>query len=105
VSLNERLITPSGGKWGPDLLIKLKLQPKSSRDGFAGLQNGRLRVRITAPPVDGKANSHLLAWLAGQFGVSKSSVEIESGRSSQLKRVRIKAPERFPDIIEPPRSV
>lgn len=93
-------------RWdGPDLLLKLKLQPKSSRDAFAGLQNDRLRVRITAPPVDGKANSHLLAWLAGQFGVSKSSVTIESGRSSQLKRVRIRAPERFPDIIEPPRSV
>jgi len=92
-------------RWeGPDLLLKLKLQPKSSRDAFAGLQNDRLRVRITAPPIDGKANSHLRVWLAGQFGVSKSSVTIESGLTSQLKRVRVKAPERFPDIIEPPRS-
>ena len=93
-------------RWdGTDLLLMLKLQPKSSRDAFAGLQNDRLRIRITAPPVDGRANSHLLAWLAGQFGVSRSSVSIESGRSGRLKRVRIKAPERFPDFVEPPRSV
>jgi uncharacterized protein (TIGR00251 family) len=93
-------------RWdGQDLLLKLKLQPKSCQDAFAGIQNDRLRVRITAPPVDGKANNHLLAWLAVQVGVSKSSVAIESGRSSQLKRVRVKTPERFPDIIAPPRSV
>jgi len=91
-----------GYRWdGPDLLLKLKLQPKSSRDAFAGQQNDRLRVRITAPPVDGKANTHLLAWLAKQFGVSKASVTIETGQSSPLKRVRVKSPGRLPDIITP----
>ena len=92
-------------RWeGPDLLLKLKLQPRSSHDAFAGQQNDRLRVRITAPPVDGKANKHLLAWLASQFGVAKSSVTIEAGQSSQLKRVRIKTPARIPDIIKPPQA-
>jgi len=62
-------------RWdGPDLLLKLKLQPKSSRDAFAGQQNDRLRVRITAPPVDGRANTHLLAWLAGQAVWGQQSV-------------------------------
>ncbi len=88
-------------RWdGPDLLLKLKLQPKSSRDAFAGPQNDHMRVRITAPPVDGKANSRLLAWLAKQFGVAKTSIAIESGQSSPLKRVRIRDPGRIPDSIK-----
>lgn len=87
-------------RWdGPDLVLKLKLQPKSSRDAFAGLQNDRQRVCVTAPPVDGKANIHLVAWLAGQFGVARSAVAIETGITSRLKRVRVKAPSRLPDII------
>ena len=93
-------------RWdGRDLLIQLKLQPRSSRDEFVGPQGGRLRVRITAPPVDGKANSHLVAWLAKQFGVGKSSVAIEAGQSSRFKRVRIRAPAQLPTVIAPARSV
>lgn len=85
-----------------DLLLQLKLQPKASRDAFAEIQNDRLRIRITAPPVDGQANSHLIAWLAKQFGVAKSAVVIEAGRTSQLKRVRVQSPTRLPDIIQAP---
>jgi len=59
-----------------------------------------MRVRITAPPVDGRANSHLLAWLAGQFGVAKTAITIESGQSSPLKRIRVKNPGRMPDNID-----
>jgi len=84
---------------GPDLLLKLKLQPRSSSDTFAGPQNNRMRVRITAPPVDGKANSHLLVWLAKQFGVAKTSITLESGYSSPMKRVRVKNPGRIPDSV------
>ena len=87
-------------RWdGPDLLLMLKLQARASHDAFAEPRHGRLRVRITAPPVDGKANAHLLAWLAEQFGVAKSAVSIESGHGSALKRVRVKAPGRLPGII------
>ena len=88
-------------RWdGPDLLLQLKLQPRSSRDEFAGLQNDRLRVRITAPPVDGKANSHLLTWLARQFGVARSSITIETGRNGRLKRVRIETPAQIPEVLK-----
>ena len=49
-------------RWdGGDLLLSLKLQPRSSRDAFAEPWGERLRVRITAPPVDGQANAHLIA--------------------------------------------
>lgn len=93
----------SSGDWfhwaGDDLLLELKLLPRSSRDAFAAAHNGRLRVRITAPPVDGKANVHLVAWLATQFGVAKGQVHIELGLTSPLKRVRIQAPRRLPDDL------
>jgi uncharacterized protein (TIGR00251 family) len=88
-------------RWdGADLLLSLKLQPRASRDAFAEVQADRLRVRITAPPVDGQANAHLIAWLAKQFGVAKSHVTIEAGETSPLKRIRIASPVRLPDIIE-----
>ncbi len=60
-------------RWdGEDLLLECHLQPKASRDEFAGLHGDRLKIRLTAPPVDGKANAHLLAFLASVFAVSKS---------------------------------
>jgi hypothetical protein len=92
-------------RWdGPDLLLQLKLQTRASRDAFAGLQNGRQRICVTAAPVDGKANLHLVSWLAGQFGVSNSKVTIEAGRTSQLKRVRVATPARLLDIVKPTRT-
>ena len=56
----------------------------------------RLKLRLTAPPVEGKANAQLIRFLAATFGVTKSRVHLESGASSRNKRVRIQAPERLP---------
>jgi len=91
-------------RWqGDDLLLQLKIQPKASRDGFGEPQHDRLRVKITAPPVDGQANLHLVGWLARQFGVSKSAVSIEAGQNSPLKRIRIHSPRRLPEPVTPAR--
>jgi len=88
-------------RWdGADLLLMLKLQPRASNDAFVGQQNDRMRVRISAPPVAGRANSHLAAWLAKQFGTKKSSVTIETGHGSRLKRVRVQNPGRLPHDLE-----
>jgi uncharacterized protein (TIGR00251 family) len=54
-----------------------------------GSKDGVLEVAVAAPPVDGAANSELLATLARHYGVAKSSIEIVSGREARLKRVRI----------------
>ena len=90
-------------RWeGGDLLLDLKVQPRASRDGFAAPQQDRLRVRITAPPVDGQANAHLIGWLAKQFGVARSAVSVESGETSRMKRIRIRSPGRLPDLVTPP---
>lgn len=80
-------------RWdGDDLILWIKAQPKSSRNGFAEILDDAIKLRITAPPVDGKANAHLVAWLAKHFRVPKSSVIIEKGDTSRRKRIRICGP-------------
>jgi len=85
-------------RWdGEDLVLACHLQPKASKDEFAGLHGDRLKIRLTAPPVEGKANAHLLAFLAKAFGVPKSQVSLESGELNRQKRVRIARPRRLPE--------
>jgi uncharacterized protein (TIGR00251 family) len=84
-------------RWeGGDLVLQLKVQPKASRDEFAAPHGDRFRVRITAPPVDGKANEHLTRFLAKSFGVSRGSVSLLRGESSRDKTFRIQAPKKIP---------
>ena len=84
-------------RWdGEDLILDCHLQPKASKDEFAGLHGERLKIRLTAPPVEGKANAHLLAFLGKAFGVAKSQVTLESGELNRQKRVRIRAPQKLP---------
>ncbi|MBP8262571.1 DUF167 domain-containing protein [Pseudomonas fluvialis] len=86
-------------RWdGADLLLDCHLQPKASKDEFAGLHGERLKIRISAPPIDGRANAQLLAFIAKAFGVAKSQVSLDSGDSSRQKRVRIQAPRQLPEL-------
>jgi uncharacterized protein (TIGR00251 family) len=82
-----------------NLILALNIQPRASRDGFAGEHGERLKVRITAPPVDGAANEHLIAWLAKQFGVARRQVTLLQGEQSRQKLVRIEAPVSLPDVL------
>ena len=54
------------------LVLRLYIQPKASRDSIVGLHGDEVKVAITAPPVDGQANSHLVKFLGKQFRVAKS---------------------------------
>jgi len=84
-------------RWdGEDLILQLRVQPRASRDELADVQGDRLRVRLTAPPVEGKANAYLRRFLAELFGVGQKRVLIESGASGRNKRVRIKGPVSLP---------
>ncbi|MBX9754036.1 MAG: DUF167 domain-containing protein [Pseudomonadaceae bacterium] len=86
-------------RWdGEDLILDCHLQPKASSDEFAGLHGERLKIRLTAPPVEGKANAHLLAFLGAAFGVAKSQVELLSGELNRQKRVRIRQPKKLPEL-------
>lgn len=86
----------AAARWdGDDLVLELRVQPRASGDGLEVLGE-RLKLRITAPPVDGKANRHLVKYLAGILGVPKSAVVIEAGETGRDKRVRVRGadPER-----------
>jgi hypothetical protein len=74
---------------GRDLVLELRVQPRAPRSGFAGVHGGRLRVRLQAPPVDGRANAALVEFLAEAFGVPRARVTIEHGLAGRDKRVRI----------------
>jgi hypothetical protein len=81
------------------LLLRVRVQPRAKRDELIGPQGGHLKVRITAPPVDGKANDHLCRFLAKEFGVPQSRVELLAGDQTRLKRVRIHDPRKLPAPI------
>lgn len=84
-------------RWeGNTLHLFIRVQPKASRDEWAEVQEDRIRVRITAPPVDGKANQHLLKFLAKAFGVAKSEIQIKNGETGRNKHVCINAPTHLP---------
>lgn len=84
-----------------DLILSLRVQPKASADALAEIMGGERKLRITAPPVDGKANKHIIALLAKMCKVAKGDVTIVSGELGRSKRVRIKSPRLLPDGVEP----
>ena len=77
-----------------DLIIQAKIQPGSQRDEIVGLHGDALKIRITAPPVDGKANKHLIGLLAKACQVKKSKVTIEAGHLSRVKTIRVQLKEQ-----------
>jgi uncharacterized protein (TIGR00251 family) len=94
---------PGWYRWeGKTLLLSLRVQPRSRCDQFIGPHGDFYKVRITAPPVEGKANDHLLGFLAKAFGVNRSQVVLESGPGTRNKRFRIHAPSRFPLPVDLP---
>lgn len=90
-------------QWQNDnLLLNCRVQPRASADEFAEVLDDAIKVRITAPPVDGKANAHLIKFLASAFGVPRSQVSILRGESSRQKRVEIRQPRQLPPTIDKP---
>ena len=74
---------------GDGVLLTLHIQPGAKKTEVVGLHGEALKIRLAAPPVDGKANAALLAFVAKQLGVGKTAVELVSGQSSRAKRVRV----------------
>lgn len=85
---------------GEDLILRLYIQPKASRDKLVGLHGDELKIAITAPPIDGKANAHLSKFLAKQFKVAKGLIEIEKGELGRHKQVRVIQPNQIPNEIK-----
>ena len=70
--------------------FSLRVQPRASRNGFAGLIGDAVKLAVTAPPVDGKANQAVIAYLAEFFRIPKSSVAILSGETGRNKLIAIR---------------
>ena len=77
--------------------LRLHIQPGAKKTEVVGLHGEALKIRLAAPPVDGKANACLIAFLADQLGVAKAAVNLLSGDSSRAKRVCISGVE--PSVV------
>lgn len=81
------------------LAFKVRVQPKSSRNLVAGLHGDALKLKLTAPPVEGAANKMCIHFLAERLRLSKASIEILSGHHSRSKTVLVRcAPAETADI-------
>ena len=69
--------------------FSVRVVPRASKSEIIGEYEGSLRVRISAPPVDGAANAEVVKLLAKAFGVARSNVSIVSGETSKTKRIRV----------------
>ena len=72
-----------------EILLKIYLQPRSSRNEIVGPHRDGVKVKVTAPPLEGKANEALLRFLAKELGISSSCIEILKGHHSREKILRI----------------
>ncbi len=72
------------------VVLSLHIQPGAKKTEIAGLHGEALKIRLAAPPVDGKSNAALIAFLARACGVPKAAVELIGGETSRSKRVRVR---------------
>lgn len=82
---------------GDDLLLHCQLQPRASKNEIVGIHDSRLKIRITAPPVDGKANQHLIGLTSKWFGTPRGEISIVRGETGRQKTLLIKSPCRLPE--------
>ncbi len=80
-----------------DLTLTLHVQPGAKCTEVMGAHGDALKMRLAAPPVDGKANEALIAFLADAFGVPPRQVQLLSGHTGRKKRVRVHAAVHRPD--------
>ncbi|HEY3133492.1 MAG TPA: DUF167 domain-containing protein [Gemmatimonadaceae bacterium] len=75
---------------GDVVRLSIRLQPRSSRNEIVGLQGDSLKVRVTAPPVEGMANEALIDFLSGALKISRRNLCIVSGHSSRAKVIEVR---------------
>jgi uncharacterized protein (TIGR00251 family) len=75
--------TPDG------VIFNIRVLPRSSRCEIAGIQNDALKLKITAPPVEGKANEECIRFLSDTLGIKRNRISIIAGRKSKNKSVAI----------------
>ena len=85
---------------GQDVLLRLRIQPRASRDAIEGIHGDRLRVRVSAPPVDDAANDRLILLLARTLDMPRSSVQLVRGARGRDKDVLLSgAAPRLAEVV------
>ncbi len=69
--------------------IDILVQPRASRAKIGPMHDGRLKIAVTAPPVDGEANAAVIELIARRLGIARSNVEVVAGASSRRKTLKI----------------
>jgi uncharacterized protein (TIGR00251 family) len=69
--------------------MRVRVQPRASRERLEGVRDGYVRLRLTAPPVDGAANAACTAFLARSLEISRAQVQVQAGAQSRNKLVHI----------------
>ena len=91
---------PACRRDGADLVLEVRVQPRASLSEIAGLHGERLRIRLQAPPVDGRANAALVEFVAGLFAIPRARVTIEHGLTGRDKRLRLQGVPSLPAQLE-----
>lgn len=76
------------------ITLTLHIQPGAKKTEFAGLHGDALKIRLAAPPVDGKANAALLKFVAETLGMAKTAVSLKSGSTSRRKVLEVRGADR-----------
>jgi uncharacterized protein len=80
------------------VVLVLHVQPGAARSEFAGMYGDALKLRLAAPPIEGKANAELIRFLADLFGVPTRNIVLLRGETSRAKTVRVIAPRKLPSM-------
>ena len=89
--------------WEEDtLVVNILGKPSASRDAIGKPKGAQLNVSVTAAPRMGRATDHMVRFLAAEFGVSPSAIEVVFGRFNVNKQLRVKAPARIPAVFQQP---
>ena len=81
---------------GDTLVVNILGKPSAGRDAIGKAKGSQLKVSVTAAPRAGRATDHMVRFLAGEFGVPSSAIEVVFGRLTVNKQVRIQAPTKLP---------
>jgi uncharacterized protein (TIGR00251 family) len=76
------------------LTFDVLVQPRASRAKLGPLHDGRLKIAVTSPPVDGEANAAVIELIAKTLGVARTAVDVVAGTSSRRKTIRVRGTSR-----------
>ena len=91
---------PAASDWirwdGDDLIVSIRVQPRASKNEILDVRDGRLRLRTTAAPADGKANQAVIKLVAAYLKIAPSRIKFVRGKTSRNKQLRIAGPVNLP---------